>query len=151
MGQQWHSIRKEKGEVESFSILKEKAIEYIFENPGKTTWLSLKKIAYFWYPPIHEGEYGNQSNLETIMRFIWLAYYIAITATALLPLMFYKKLNRGHLIILATVILYCVIHAAAYVIFRYRLPIMPLMCILSVIGIHFIYSWWERKRLALAA
>lgn len=138
IGPTWHALRKEKGEVQSMSYLKEKAIEYILENPTKTLWLSFKKIAYFWYPPIHEGRDGNQSKLESLMRSAWLLYYILIVSSVFLSLLFMKKFTRSHLILYATVLLYCLIHAAAYVIFRYRIPIMPIMCILAVGGIYFI-------------
>ncbi len=146
MGKKWHALRKEKGEVESFSILKEKAIVYILKNPGKTAWLSFNKITYFWFPPVHEGKYGNQSALEKLVRIIWLFYYVVIVSAALLAVIFFKKFKQHHLIMLATVILYCVIHAAAYVIFRYRLPIMPFLCILAVSGVNFICLWWCARK-----
>jgi len=139
MGKHWHALRKEKGEVESFSILKKKAIDYIFENPLRTAWMSLAKITYFWMPPIHKGKNGDQSLLETLMRIVWLFYYVAIIGSALLSLVFFKKFKQGHYIILVTVVLYCVIHAAAYIIFRYRIPVMPFLCILAVIGVRFFY------------
>ncbi len=143
MGPDWHSLHKEAGEVKSMSYLKSLAIEYILENPTKTLWLSLKKIAYFWFPPIHESKYGNQTKQETIIRFVWLLYYILILSTALVPLFFLKKLTRSHATLYLTALLYCVIHAAAYVIFRYRFPIMPIMCILSGSGILFLCTWWN--------
>jgi len=119
------------------SYLRVKAIEYILENPGKTFWLSVNKIAYFWYPPVHEGKYGNQTKIEGILRFVWLLYYVFIIAAAIFPLFHFKKLTRQHFVLYATVLLYCIIHAAAYVIFRYRIPIMPIMSILAVSGISF--------------
>ncbi len=148
MGKQWYALRKEKGEVESFAILKKKAINYIFENPLKTAWMSMAKITYFWFPPIHEGKGGNQSSLETLIRIVWLFYYIAIISTALLSLAFYNKFKQSHFIILATIVLYCIIHAAAYIIFRYRVPVMPFLCILAVSGVHFLYLMWQKIQIS---
>jgi len=150
IGPEWHALREEKGEVESMLFLKNMAIDYILENPIKTLWLSVNKITYFWYPPIHEGRDGNQSKIENIVRSIWLFYYILVITAALLPFLFIRKLTRMHLILYATVLLYCLIHAAAYVIFRYRIPIMPFMCILAVSGISFVQTWWSSKKQSIS-
>ena len=48
-------------------------------------------------------------------------------AAALLTLYFYRKFNYNQYSVIFTVILYCVIDIAAYVIFRYRVPAMPFM------------------------
>jgi hypothetical protein len=146
IGPVWHSLRKEKGEVESMSILKHKALEYIHENPLKTIQLSLRKIVYFWTPPIHEGKYGNQSKLEKVMRLVWLFYYSGIVIFALIPFLFFRELNRSHFILYGTVFLYCAIHGIAFVIFRFRLTIMPIMCILAACSLYFAYTWWNSER-----
>jgi len=146
MGSKWHALREEQGEVKAMAFLKEMALDYIFENPGKTAWLALRKIAYFWTPPIHEGEGGSQSRSEELVRLAWAASYIVIMVFSILPLLFVKALTRRHAILYGTAVLYCVIHGAAYVIFRYRLPIMPIMSILAVSGLHFAYLWWGARK-----
>ena len=144
---QWHAIKKEKGEIGAAAVLEELAIGHILDNPGKTFVLSLKKLAYFWWPPVHEGKYGNQSSLETLMRLAWLFYYTLIVAFALIPLAALRGRNSRPLALLyGTVLLYCAIHAAAYVIYRYRLPAMPLMTILAAAGIHYVYLWCVTAR-----
>lgn len=66
---------------------------------------------------------------------------------ALIPLVGLRGANRGPLLLLyGTVILYCGIHAAAYVIYRYRLPAMPLMTVLAGAGIHYVYLWCSTAR-----
>ncbi len=142
MGAEWYALRREKGQLESMAILQDKALDYMFENPVQTAWRSLSKVAYFWMPPFHTGKFGDQSSLESAVRSVWLVYYLFILTTALLPLLFFRKLERSHLILYATVLLYCAIHAASYVIFRYRLPAMPIMSVLSVYGIWLGYAWW---------
>lgn len=142
---EWQSLRREKGEIGSMSYLKEQAIKYMWENPTETLWLSARKIIYFWAPPLNEGKYGNQTKVESIMRVIWLFYYIFIITAALIPLVFYKMLNKAHLILYSTALLYCVIHAAAYVMFRYQLTIMPIMCILAGYGLSLVHRWWSNK------
>jgi hypothetical protein len=44
------------------------------------------------------------------------------------------------------VALYCLIHGAFLIIFRYRLPIMPLMCILAALGLQLAYGWSRSRR-----
>ena len=135
MGPHWHDLKKRKGEVEASAILKSKAISYALDNPLTTMKRSVKKVIYFWLPPIHEGEGGNKSTLESLVRMAWLVYYILLLTGCFLILLKIKKLMGGHLVIIGTVASYAVIYAAAYIIFRYRLPIMPLVCILSVTGL----------------
>ena len=145
IGAEWHSLRENKGEIEAFALLREKALDYILENPSKTAWLSLKKIAYFWTPPYHEGKEGNLSSLEALTRLAWLFHYCIIIILALIPLLFYKKIDRSYLILYGTTFLYCAIYAITYVIFRYRLPIMPIICILASGGLNFLYLKWKQK------
>jgi hypothetical protein len=142
----WHSALKNDGEIAATSMLKDMALKHIWENPGKTISLSLKKVVYFWMPPIHEGEHDNQSQLETMMRLVWLIYYGLVIGFAMVPLYRFRELGRGEVIIFSTVILYCAIHAAAYVIYRYRLPVMPLMSVLAAVGMHYVYLWSTSAR-----
>ncbi|WP_321395912.1 glycosyltransferase family 39 protein [Emcibacter sp.] len=146
LGPVWDGIRKERGEIGSSAFLKEQALNYVKENPGRTAWLSLRKIAYFWKPPIHSGEEENPTAVEKLMRLGWLIAYNIIVILALVPLLFRQRLNRNHAILFGTVALYCLIHAAAYVIFRYRLPVMPLMCILAANGLYLLTEWWKMRR-----
>lgn len=147
IGDGWHELKDAQGgELGISKYLKKEALNYIFENPGRTFILSVQKVVYFWMPPIHEGKEGNQSLLETLVRVVWAISYCIIMFFALIPLFFYRKLNRSHLILYGTALLYCGIHAAAYVIFRYRLPIMPIMCILASQGLYYLYIWWLDKK-----
>lgn len=147
MAPSWHAMKKEKGEIGSTAVLKRLAIEHMLANPGQTIALSFKKLAYFWWPPLHEGKYGNQSTMETMMRLAWLIYYLVIMGFALIPLIGLRGPNRCPLLLLyGTALLYCGIHAAAYVIYRYRLPAMPLMTILAGAGMHYAYVWCATAR-----
>lgn len=145
MGNEWHALRRQAGEIQAFAVLKTKAIDYIFENPGKTIWLSIKKAVYFWTPPVHAGRDGNQSTAESLIRLVWLLYYVVIILFALVPLLFYRQLNRTHAILYSSVALYCLIHGAAYIIFRYRLPVMPMMTLLAASGLQLAYAWRQSR------
>ena len=139
----WYKIKEEKGEIGATAVVKKLAVQHIMDNPGETFVLALKKLTYFWWPPVHEGKYGNQSMLETLMRLAWLFYYVLLVLLALVPLAGLRGASsRPLLLLFGTVILYCGIHAAAYVIYRYRLPAMPLMTILAGAGLHYIYLWF---------
>ncbi len=143
IGPQWQSIRAEKGELKSTALLKEKAIEHILDNPGKTAWRAIRKIIFFWNPPLHEGK--KASDFEKKIRFLWLCYYLFIVSAALIPLIYFKTLNKNHFILYGTVFLYCFIHAAAYIIFRYRIPIMPFLSILAIKGVYILYHTFFTK------
>lgn len=135
IGPQWHKLREDKGELGASQHLKGLALEHIMSNPIDSLKLSFKKAWLFWMPPIHEGEGGNKSDIETAMRFAWLLTYSVILVLALVPLLSPKKLNANHGILYLSILLYFGIFTIAYVIYRYRLPIMPLMSVTAVVGL----------------
>ncbi|CAE6515045.1 hypothetical protein NMYAN_50187 [Nitrosomonas nitrosa] len=44
--------------------------------------LALKKAAYFWLPPFHEGK-GQPSKAETVARVIWAIQFIVLIGAAI--------------------------------------------------------------------
>jgi 4-amino-4-deoxy-L-arabinose transferase-like glycosyltransferase len=141
MGSQWHSIRSELGEIQSMSLLKQKAIEYMLDNPFTTATLSLKRIGYFWWPPVHGGESEQTSMEESLMRRVWLLYYLVIVGFAATVLVRLRHLGRGEIILLSSIGLYCAVYAVTYVGYRYQLPAMPMMSVLAACGMHRTYLW----------
>ncbi|MBN7818452.1 glycosyltransferase family 39 protein [Bowmanella yangjiangensis] len=142
---EWYELKREKGELKAFNHLKQLALTHIFENPVSTIKLSIEKVIVFWTPPYHEGK-GEKSSGESLIRLVWLVIYSTIISLALGSLFFIRKFNRKHYLILSTILLYCLIHGAIYVIYRYRLPIIPLVIILSTFTSKEIFYNVFRKR-----
>lgn len=143
MAADWHELRATAGEVDSFNQLKVIAIDYILSHPLETVVLSVRKVIYFWTPPYHSSKSGEQSNAETLTRIIWLLFYVVIMLFFLTSFLFIKSMSKQHLTLLLTIFLYCAIHGVAYVIFRYRLPVMPLVILMAASGAQFVYRYYQ--------
>ena len=142
IGPKWYEIRKSKGEIDATNHLKLLAINHMIENPVSTVRLSLQKVLHFWMPPFHNGE-GHPSILEKTVRKVWLITYLMLLLLALFSFKFAKKMNRELLIVITMLAAYCLIHAVAYIIFRYRIPIMPMLVITSVFTLREIFNYYK--------
>lgn len=139
-------IKKEcGGEAGINAYLKSLAIKHIRSNPMDTLFLSLKKMVIFWMPPVHEGKGGNQSTFESVIRFFWLVEYIVLIIFALGSLAFIRPILLQGWILYACIIFYTGIHMIFYIIFRYRLSIMPIICLLSGYCLWQIYQQFITK------
>lgn len=147
IGPNWHQMREELGEVESMAFLKSEAYDYILNNPLETFGRSVKKVLYFWTPPIHDAEGGNTSTIETLIRLIWMITYCILFILFLFAFLRIKSFNKAEYTVLSTILLYCLIHGATYVIFRYRLPIMPMVMIISTIGVQWLFEYFTVKKI----
>jgi hypothetical protein len=125
---------------------------YVRAHPRESAAMWLRRAVVFWLPPYHEGlDAANQSRAETTARLVWLIEWLAIVALALSPLLVREGRSRFALGLYATVALYTAIHLPVYVIFRYRLPMMPLLCILAGIGVAAALSRLTARRAAAVA
>ena len=149
MGAEFHELRAELGEVGINTYLKAEAITHISDHRLDTALLFGRKLINFWRLPLHGDNSGEQSNFEWLMRKCWLVNYVLIVLLGVLPLWYFGRLGRDYWVLYLTVGLYCLVHGVAYVMFRYRLPIMPVMCILCVGGVKFVYEAWCCRRLAI--
>jgi 4-amino-4-deoxy-L-arabinose transferase-like glycosyltransferase len=127
-GSTWQALRNV-GEVRASEVLKNEAILWIKEHPSEFMGLAIKKLAYFWMPPIHGVT--DQSTIEKLIRNLWVIQFIALIVAALGGLAF-KQLRTKELAILwLSIAFYSAVHMLFYVIFRYRVPIMPLLGIMA--------------------
>jgi 4-amino-4-deoxy-L-arabinose transferase-like glycosyltransferase len=127
-GSTWQALRSV-GEVRASEVLKNEAILWIKAHPSEFMGLAIKKLAYFWMPPIHGST--DQSTIERLIRNLWAIQFIALIVAALGGLAC-KQLRTKELAILwLSIAFYSAVHMLFYVIFRYRVPIMPLLGILA--------------------
>ena len=138
IGPTWHDLKSQLGEVEAMSRLGDLAKDYIKAHPARAAELSIKKLVYLWWPPVQSGK-GSESLLEEAVRLVWLAFYSLIIPLSLVPLLKPKSLTREMLVCFGTVLLYCAPYMLTYVVYRYRLPAMPIMAILAIYGARQIY------------
>lgn len=138
-GPTWESMRKE-GEVESSETLKRDAIEWIREHPFEFFGLAFKKAMLFWTPPVHEGK-GQASKAEFVARIIWNIEFIVLVAGAIGSLFL---INRQIGILWTTIVVYTAVHMLFFVLFRYREPIMPCLCVLTAVSFEYLILRWGR-------
>jgi hypothetical protein len=134
LGPEWHDLRARLGERGVDVMLRDLAIRYIIDNPLATAELALRKGLAFWAPPSHAGQAGQGSASERIVRLAWLVEFCALGL-----LFFAALLRRGSLRPFAALCVlaagYTAVHMVFYVIYRYRLPIMPVLCIGAAAGV----------------
>ncbi|WP_270936644.1 glycosyltransferase family 39 protein [Falsiroseomonas oryzae] len=135
MGPRWHALREELGERGSSQYLGELAKQHILDNPGETIALSLRKALAFWEPPTHSGKY-EETRVEQFVRLIWLVQYLGIALLCVAAFLRLRQDWRGIGAILLMVAGYTAVHMLFYVVYRYRLPIMPMLCVLAGLGAH---------------
>ena len=133
-GETWNELRKQ-GEVKASETLKNEAVSWIKENPAEFVYLAAKKAVYFWKPPIHQGK-GPSSKAESVVRALWALQFILLSGAALATLFFQRlRKNISVQLLWVAVLSYTSVHMIFYVIFRYREPIMPLLCVLVALSI----------------
>ncbi|EGJ09162.1 ArnT family glycosyltransferase [Rubrivivax benzoatilyticus] len=137
-GPTWEALRKT-GEVQASETLKQDAIAWAKAHPTEFATLALKKAAYFWMPPFHEGK-GEQSSVEKFVRVLWAIQFVTLVAAALGVLLIRRLRNKQIAILWLAVACYTGVHMLFYVIFRYREPIMPMIGILAALAIESLVS-----------
>ena len=137
-GHTWEALRKT-GEVQASETLKQEAIAWAKAHPTEFAMLALKKAAYFWMPPFHEGK-GKQSSVEKFVRVLWAIQFLVLATAAIGTLLARRLRNRQIAILWLAVACYTAMHMLFYVIFRYREPIMPLIAIMAALAVESLVS-----------
>lgn len=140
-GQTWSTLHKE-GEVRASQVLKEEAVAWIKEHPATFLVLAFKKAVYFWTPPFHDGK-GPSSRIEAVVRILWAIQFVILAIGAIGGLFIASLRSRQIAVLWLAIASYTAVHMLFYVIFRYREPIMPLVCVLAALGIESVWVRWR--------
>jgi 4-amino-4-deoxy-L-arabinose transferase-like glycosyltransferase len=143
-GPTWEALRKT-GEVQASETLRREAVAWVRAHPGEFVGLALRKAAYFWTPPLHEGK-GESSTIERVVRLLWAVQFIALAAAALGSVLIGRLRNRQTALLWLALTCYTAVHMLFYVIFRYREPIMPVLVVLAALTIEALVAAWLRLR-----
>jgi len=150
IGPRWQALISEYGEGGASRILGDLARRHILENPAETFRLALRKAVAFWEPPLHSGKY-EEGNKERFVRTLWLIQYILYCVLALLSLAAFKQHGRAVVVLLLMAAAYTGVHMVFYVVYRYRVPIMPVVSILAGLGAQILLSLILPSRSGLRA
>jgi 4-amino-4-deoxy-L-arabinose transferase-like glycosyltransferase len=140
LGDRWHELRARLGERGSSEHAGALALAHIVDNPGATAALALRKAIAFWEPPTHSGKY-EEGRVERLVRLAWLAQYVVILLLAAAGFAAARAHRATLFAFLLMIAGYTAVHMLFYVVYRYRLPIMPFMCILAGLGTSVL---WDR-------
>lgn len=128
-GPTWQSLRDE-GELQASNTLRAEALDWMTHHPWQVLRLSVRKVGLFWMPPIHQGE-GPGSAAETLTRRLWLVQFVLLVVAAVLGVVWSNGHWRCVTLIVLAIGAFTAVHVLFYVSFRYREPVMPLLCVLS--------------------
>lgn len=135
LGENWEETRIRLGEVANADRLQGEALRWIGENPGRTAELAALKLAYFWQPNIPDAEDFATSKAVASIRLFEVAQYGLILVFGLLAFRSRLIASDGKWIFAAMIAGFWLIHAAAYIITRYRDPAIPLLIVTAAIPV----------------
>jgi len=129
LGPGWEARRLRLGEAALADRLQAEAEAWISAHPGRSTGLALRTLLYFWEPNLPDADDFAASRAIALIRLVEVAQYCAFLLLGGWGLLS-ARLGRPERAILAAMILgFWLVHAAAYVIPRYRDPVMPLLIV----------------------
>lgn len=143
---QWGKLQAELGEHGVDLLLRRLAIEHMLEDPARTAVLMLRKALAFWDPPTHSG-LGEEGRMARIVRLGWLAQFLVACGLCLGSLALLQRHSRGVGSLLLAIAGYTAVHMIFYVIYRYRLPIMPFVFLGAAATLGAILPPWLTARL----
>ncbi|WP_293882424.1 hypothetical protein [Sphingomonas sp.] len=141
LGHDWEGTRMRLGEVANADRLETAAVGWIAANPGRAGALALKKLALFWEPNIPDAADFAASRAVAALRLFEVAQFIVIMVAGGLAFALPSIVRHDKWVIGATIAGFWLIHATAYVITRYRDPVVPL---LIVTGSIMVAGWWRK-------
>ncbi|QSB44484.1 glycosyltransferase family 39 protein [Tsuneonella flava] len=141
MGRNWEATRLKLGEVGNADRLQAEAMRWIRENLARAAELAACKLAYFWQPNLMDAEVVGASKAFVLIRLVEVIQYGLIVVFGLAALRSRLIAGDAKWIFAAMIVGFWLVHAAAYIITRYRDPVMPLLIVLAVIPVA---KWLEQ-------
>jgi hypothetical protein len=133
LGNDWGETRIRLGEARNADRLQGEALRWIGENPGRAVELAALKLAYFWQPNIPDADELATSKAIASIRVFDVAQYAVIVVLGLIAFRSRLIASEGKWIFATMITGFWLIHAAAYIIVRYRDPVMPLLIVMAAV------------------
>jgi hypothetical protein len=131
-GPRWEAMRSALGEAEAANALAAEGRAFIAENPGRALHLAGIKLTSFWAPNVPDAQDFAASKLVSLIRVGEIIQYALILLFGLWAL-WRGRISQGQRrVVLAIIGGFWIIHAAAYVMPRYRDPVVPVLMLLGV-------------------
>lgn len=141
LGKDWNATRLRLGEVGNADRLQAEALDWIAANPGAAARLAALKLAYFWQPNLPDAGEMAASKAVAAIRLVEVGQYGLILLLGLFAFASRRIAPDAKWIFAAMIAGFWLIHAAAYIIVRYRDPVIPLLIVLAAVPVA---AWIER-------
>jgi hypothetical protein len=102
----------------------------IFADPARIAALGLRKIARTWSPALNAAEFRNPT-----IQFAMLLWHIPLFFLALAGLFLAKMPMNLKSLLLLPILYFSAVHALFLGSVRYRVPLMPLVCLFAAAGL----------------
>jgi len=152
MGPHWRQTRAQLGEVATSDLLATQALDWIGANPHQALALTVRKLGLFWWPNVPDSNDFALSPTVTILRLGEVVQYMLFITLGFGALATGPLPRRARMVLGAALLGTWALHGTAYIIERYRDPVMPIMIVLGAAALaHIITTTLARKEKALAA
>lgn len=141
LGKDWNATRAQLGEVGNADRLQAEALDWIAANPGTAARLAALKLVYFWQPNLPDAGEMAASKAVAAIRLVEVVQYGLILLLGLFAFASRRIAPDAKWIFAAMIAGFWLIHAAAYIIVRYRDPVIPLLIVLAAVPVA---AWIER-------
>jgi hypothetical protein len=131
----WEALRLAVGEAEAGAVLAREGRAFIAANSTRTAELVATKLALFWTPNVPDATDFAASKMLALIRIAEVAQYLLLLLLGGYALLSGRVAREQRRVILAVIVGFWVVHAAAYVMPRYRDPVMPVVMLLAVAAI----------------
>ena len=145
IGPSWHALHDGGHEYEADRTLRALAIAFISTHPARTAELWSARLLAFWTPPVQKivdpaGGWG-----ERLIRIGWLLQYVLLAALALVPLLAARRALPQLGLLYGSILLSAAAYAPFFIIYRFRLPVMVLLCLAAGWGVALLLQAGRRR------
>lgn len=131
VGPQWHAMRDHLGEAGASAALGAMARDWMAQNPAQVMRLAGVKLAAFWAPNLPDSNDFALSPAVTYVRLFEVVQYLLFITLAALCIILPGITRPRQIVLLGAISGFWALHSLAYIIERYRDPIMPLLIIMA--------------------
>lgn len=133
-GPRWQALHARAGEAGAAQQLTREGLAFVAENPLRTAELAAIKLWRFWAPNVPDAQDFAASATVAYARYADVALYLAILLLGLIGLFWPGRLTREERLVIGALILgFWAVHTLAYVMPRYRDPVVPVFMLLALL------------------